>query len=86
MNYSKELKNQIFNIIQKESDKLKYPTYVVGGWVRDLLLKRDNSITDIDFVCIGSGIILAEKVALKIGKQARFKVFKKFVTVKLLMF
>lgn len=80
MNYSKELKNQIFNIIKKESDKLNYPTYVVGGWVRDLLLKRENSITDIDFVCVGSGIILAEKVALKIGKQARFKVFKKFGT------
>lgn len=80
MNYSKELKNQIFNIIQKESDKLKYPTYVVGGWVRDLLLKRENTITDIDFVCVGSGIILAEKVALTIGKQARFKVFKKFGT------
>ena len=80
MNYSIELKNQIFNIIQKESDKLKYPTYVVGGWVRDLLLKRENTITDIDFVCVGSGIILAEKVALTMGKQARFKVFKKFGT------
>ncbi|MBT4344957.1 MAG: HD domain-containing protein [Flavobacteriales bacterium] len=80
MNYSKELKNQIFNIIQKESDKLNYPTYVVGGWVRDLLLKRENTITDIDFVCVGSGIILAEKVALIMGKQARFKVFKKFGT------
>ena len=80
MNYSKELKNQIFNIIQKESDKLKYPTFVVGGWVRDLLLKRENTITDIDFVCVGSGIILAEKVALIMGKQARFKVFKKFGT------
>ena len=80
MNYSKELNNQIFNIIQKESDKLKYPTYVVGGWVRDLLLKRENTVTDIDFVCVGSGIILAEKVALTIGKQARFKVFKKFGT------
>ena len=80
MNYSRELKNQIFNIIQKESDKLKYPTYVVGGWVRDLLLKRENTVTDIDFVCVGSGIILAEKVALIMGKQARFKVFKKFGT------
>jgi poly(A) polymerase len=80
VNYSKELKNQIFNIIQKESDKLNYPTYVVGGWVRDLLLKRENTITDIDFVCVGSGIILAEKVALIMGKQARFKVFKKFGT------
>ena len=80
MNYSRELKNQIFNIIQKESDKLKYPTYVVGGWVRDLLLKRENNVTDIDFVCVGSGIILAEKVALIMGKQARFKVFKKFGT------
>ena len=80
MNYSAALKNPIFKTIQIVSDELNYPTYVVGGWVRDLLLNRKQEKTDIDFVCIGSGIKLAKKVALKFGEKATFKVFKKFGT------
>lgn len=80
MNYSKYLKNPVFRTIQIVADKLNYPTYVVGGWVRDLLLERKQEETDIDFVCIGSGIKLAEKVALEIGNEATFKIFKRFGT------
>lgn len=80
MNYSAALKEPIFKIIQIVSDELNYPTYVVGGWVRDLLLKRNQKKTDIDFVCIGSGIKLAQKTVLKLGDEATFKVFKKFGT------
>ena len=63
MNYASALNNPIFKTIQLASDELNYPTYVVGGWVRDLLLDRKQEKTDIDFVCIGSGIKLAEKVS-----------------------
>ena len=80
MNYKKSLKNPIFQTISKIADELNYPTYVVGGWVRDLLLKREKEITDIDFVCIGSGVKLAEKVSEILGKKAILKVFKKFGT------
>lgn len=80
MNYSANLKNPVFQIIQTVSDELNYPTYVVGGWVRDLLLNRKQEKTDIDFVCIGSGIKLAKEVALRIGEKATFKVFKNFGT------
>ncbi len=80
MNYSSALKEPIFKIIQIVSDELNYPTYVVGGWVRDLLLKRNQKKTDIDFVCIGSGIKLAQKTVLKLGDEATLKVFKKFGT------
>ena len=80
MNYSKALKNPIFRTIQSVADELNNPTYVVGGWVRDLLLNSKQKKTDIDFVCIGSGITLAKKVALKLGEKATFKVFKKFGT------
>ena len=71
MNYSKDLKNPIFKTVQTISDELNYPVYVVGGWVRDLLLNRHQKNTDIDFVCIGSGIKLAENVAKKLGKKAK---------------
>ena len=80
MNYKKSLKNPIFQTISKVADELNYPTYVVGGWVRDLLLEREKEITDIDFVCIGSGVKLAEKVSEILGKKAILKVFKKFGT------
>ena len=51
MNYTCELQNPIFRTIQIIADELEYPTYVVGGWVRDLLLDRKQEKTDIDFVC-----------------------------------
>ena len=80
MNYSSALKNPIFKIVQLASDELNYPTYVVGGFVRDFLLKRKKDKTDIDFVCVGNGMKLAELVTHKLGKKASFKVFKNFGT------
>ncbi|MBC8265925.1 MAG: HD domain-containing protein [Flavobacteriales bacterium] len=80
MNLKKSLTNPIFSIISEIADELNYPTYVVGGWVRDTLLNRKQKKTDIDFVCIGSGIALAKKVAEKLGRKANYKVFKNFGT------
>ena len=80
MNYSSRLENPIFLKIQTVADELNYPTFVVGGWVRDMLLNRKQKKPDIDFVCLGSGIKLAEKVAKQLGKNATFKVFKNFGT------
>jgi len=58
--------------------ELNYPTYIVGGYVRDLLLKRPCK--DIDIVCVGSGIELARKAAQKISGASRVSVFKNFGT------
>ena len=80
MNCKAILNNPIFRTVQIVADELNYPTYVVGGWVRDLLLKRKQKVTDIDFVCIGSGIKFAEQLSKKLGKEATFKVFKNFGT------
>jgi len=80
VNFTCKLKNPIFRTIQIVADELEYPTYVVGGWVRDALLGLKQEKNDIDFVCIGSGIKLAEKVAEKLGKDGSFKVFKRFGT------
>ena len=80
MNFKKELKKPIFNIVSIIADMLNYPTFVVGGWVRDLILKRNRENTDIDFVCVGSGIILAEKVKNELGDEAVIKIYKNFGT------
>ncbi len=82
MNLSSHLKAKIFNIAHEVAMDSNIPTYVVGGFVRDALLKRPSK--DIDFVCVGSGIAFAESVARKLGKHAKVHVFKKFGTAQII--
>jgi putative nucleotidyltransferase with HDIG domain len=56
-------------------------TYVVGGYVRDLLLGRPSK--DIDFTCVGSGIHLAQEVAKSYEEHVPLSVFKNFGTAML---
>ena len=60
--------NPIFGRIADEAERQGVPAYVIGGFVRDLVL--DRSSHDIDVVCVGSGIALAEGV----GKAFRTNV------------
>lgn len=69
----------IFEIVQESATELSQPVYVVGGYVRDLILKREKK--DMDFVTIGSGIELAKKVAKKLNVQVN--IFKNFGTAML---
>ncbi len=78
MNLSKQLKDPIFKKIGKVADELGLETYVVGGYVRDLLIKRESK--DIDFVCVGSGIDLAKAVHQELGGKIPFNIFKNFGT------
>jgi len=57
--------------------------YVIGGYVRDYLLKRDHSAKDIDIVVVGSGIEIARKVAKRISPGLKVTVFKNFGTAML---
>ncbi|HKJ42300.1 MAG TPA: HD domain-containing protein [Sunxiuqinia sp.] len=77
----KHLQNPIFSIISKEADKLGQESYVIGGYVRDLLLKRNSP--DIDVVTLGSGINLAKNVAKEIGPNVPVSIFKTFGTAML---
>ena len=56
---------------------LSLETYIVGGYVRDYELYRASK--DIDFVCVGSGIALAEEVAKNL-KNSHLAVYKNFGT------
>ena len=78
MNFSKELKsNTVFEKVSKASQHLGLETYVVGGFVRDLILQRPCK--DIDFVCLGNGIDLAHEVSKGLG-NAPVTFFKNFGT------
>ena len=80
MNLNKHLTNPIFKIIAEVAETSKLETYVVGGFVRDILLKRKKNKTDIDFVCVGSGIDLAKQVSKKLEKKIDVKYFNNFGT------
>ena len=68
----------IFDIVREASTRKKLESYVVGGFVRDLLLGKSSK--DIDFTCVGSGIELAKEVASLLGKEAKVSVYKNFGT------
>jgi poly(A) polymerase len=72
------LQDKIFTTISEISDEHQQECYVIGGYVRDLLLKRPSK--DIDIVVVGSGIELAERVAKKTGKNTHLSIFKNFGT------
>ncbi len=82
MNYKSALKNKIFAIISQASQELNIESYVIGGFVRDLILKRDFK-KDIDIVAIGSGIELALKVSSLLPKKPKVQVFKTYGTAML---
>jgi tRNA nucleotidyltransferase (CCA-adding enzyme) len=82
MNYKKALNNKIFEVISQASQELNMDSYVIGGFVRDLLLNRDFK-KDIDIVAVGSGIELALKVSELLPKKPKVQVFKNYGTAML---
>ncbi len=79
MNYSYLIdQHPVFKHIRAVADQLRLETYVVGGFVRDSLLERPSK--DIDIVCVGSGIGLAQAVAEALGRAEHLVVFKNFGT------
>ncbi|MDQ3536039.1 MAG: CCA tRNA nucleotidyltransferase, partial [Bacteroidota bacterium] len=86
MDYKEDLdKNPIFLIVKEAASALNIKSFVIGGFVRDLLLKRTTN--DIDIVCLGSGIELAQKTAEIISNSSFFNCkvsfFKNFGTAML---
>jgi poly(A) polymerase len=72
------LQNKIFQTIADAALHINIEAYVIGGYVRDIFLKRESK--DIDIVAIGSGIQLAQVVAQQLGKKASLTIFKNFGT------
>ena len=65
MNYEKFLKNKVFKAISKTADERGERAFVIGGYVRDLIINRPSK--DIDIVTEGKGIDLARAVAKELG-------------------
>lgn len=78
MNIKKHFNRKVFKLLSETADEMNMECYVVGGYVRDLLLHRPSK--DIDVVVVGSGIQMAEKFSSKLGKGSHISVFKNFGT------
>jgi len=73
----KHIDTHLFKAIAEVGEEINQPVFIIGGYVRDLILNRASK--DIDFVTAGSGIELAENVAKKL-KTRQISVFKNFGT------
>lgn len=78
MNLSHKLNSPFFKVVSEVAQSQDVKVYVIGGYVRDLMLNRN--VKDIDFVVLGSGIELAQKVAKELGSENYLSVFKNFGT------
>ena len=82
VNLSQNLKHtEILGVVSKAAVNLGYPVYLVGGFVRDMVM--DKTSKDIDLVCVGSGIKLAREVSRLSEKPTKVNVFKNFGTAML---
>ncbi|MDO7171507.1 CCA tRNA nucleotidyltransferase [Mariniflexile sp. AS56] len=82
MNYKEALHHNIFKTISQSAKELGLDSYVIGGFVRDFILKRGTA-KDIDVVAIGDGIKLAKQVAKNLPTKPKVQVFKTYGTAML---
>jgi poly(A) polymerase len=76
-----ELNHKIFPVLSDIVTENNLQCYVIGGYVRDLILKRPSK--DIDIVVVGSGIEVAKMVARKIGMHGKIAIYRNFGTAML---
>ena len=78
INFNQNKNLKLFKIISSVANENGQTVYAVGGYVRDLLMRR--AVTDIDFVTEQSGIVLARKIAERINPEQKVSVFKTYGT------
>jgi poly(A) polymerase len=77
MNLNQHLKHPVFKVVSQICEESNLEAYVIGGFVRDLILERPSK--DIDIVVVGNGIELAELAAQKL-RVKHVSIFKTYGT------
>lgn len=80
--FKNALTHPIFKTVSQAASNLDLETYVIGGFVRDYILKRGDA-KDFDFVAVGSGIELAKEVSNLLPGKPKVSVFKNYGTAML---
>lgn len=78
MNLKEKIDGAVFRTLSATADGLGMECYVIGGYVRDILLDRPTK--DIDVVVVGSGIVMAKAFARAMGRGTSLAVFKTYGT------
>ena len=78
MNFAHKLDNELFKTVAQVCHEMNVKAFVIGGFVRDLILERPSK--DVDIVVLGSGIAVAKKVAEAFGTGTQARFFKNFGT------
>lgn len=76
-NFAHKIQHPVFKVVSQIISEKGLEAYVIGGFVRDLLLDRPSK--DIDIVVVGNGLELAEEAA-KILRVKKVSLFKNFGT------
>lgn len=76
--FAAHLSSPHFQKLTQTVDALGLEAYIVGGYVRDFILKRPSK--DVDVVVVGSGIEVAQAFSKALGKGATCSVFRNFGT------
>ena len=76
-NYTKQLQHPVFKVVAKYATENNIPAYVIGGYVRDLILGRPSK--DIDIVVVGDGPAFASEIA-KIMRVKKVSIFQTYGT------
>ena len=77
-NLQQAIKLPVFEKISSYCKENNTECYVVGGYVRDFLLKRKSK--DIDILVLGNGIEIAKNIARSLDEKIQVTVFKTFGT------
>ncbi|MDE5568850.1 MAG: CCA tRNA nucleotidyltransferase [Muribaculaceae bacterium] len=81
LNLKDKISRKIFKTVGQTADEIGRECYVVGGYVRDIIIGRHSK--DIDFVTVGSGIELAEAVGRELGPKTHVAVFRNYGTAQI---
>ncbi|WP_343748679.1 HD domain-containing protein [Fluviicola sp.] len=76
-NFAHKLKHPVFKVVSQIISEKGLEAYVIGGFVRDLLLERPSK--DIDIVVVGNGMELAQAAGEKL-RVKKVNLFKNFGT------
>ncbi|MBN08986.1 MAG: tRNA nucleotidyltransferase [Flavobacteriaceae bacterium] len=75
----KILNHKLFKTIKMVIEECGIESYIIGGFVRDFILIKENS-KDIDFLCADSGIKLAKLLKKALVNSSKIKIFKNYGT------
>lgn len=81
MQFEHKLPEHPFEWIRQQAELTQTTCYVIGGYVRDLVLGRPNK--DIDILVLGGGIDFAKQLSVSLPKKAPLTVFKTYGTAML---